>query len=68
MREAGWLKAAGLAFGLVSSLGASISIRKLLFGVQAWTRSLWPAWPSRLGWRLRWRVSACPPRGLSESG
>jgi macrolide transport system ATP-binding/permease protein len=36
MREAGRLTAPGLAFGLVCSLGASISIRKLLFGVQAW--------------------------------
>jgi predicted permease len=36
MREAGWLTAAGLAIGLVCSIGASISIRKLLFGVQAW--------------------------------
>jgi macrolide transport system ATP-binding/permease protein len=36
MREAGWLTAAGLTIGLVCSIGASISIRKLLFGVQAW--------------------------------
>ena len=36
MREAGRLTAPGLAFGLVCSLGASISIRKILFGVQAW--------------------------------
>jgi macrolide transport system ATP-binding/permease protein len=36
MREAGWLTAAGLAIGMVCSIGASISIRKLLFGVQAW--------------------------------
>jgi ABC-type antimicrobial peptide transport system permease subunit len=36
MREAGWLTAAGLAIGLVCSVGASVSIRKLLFGVQAW--------------------------------
>ena len=36
MREAGWLTAAGLAIGMVFSIGASISIRKLLFGVQAW--------------------------------
>jgi ABC-type antimicrobial peptide transport system permease subunit len=35
MREAGRLTAPGLAFGLVCSLGASISIRKILFGVQA---------------------------------
>jgi macrolide transport system ATP-binding/permease protein len=36
MREAGWLTAAGLTIGLACSIGASISIRKLLFGVQAW--------------------------------
>ena len=36
MREAGWLTAAGLTIGLTCSIGASISIRKLLFGVQAW--------------------------------
>jgi macrolide transport system ATP-binding/permease protein len=36
MRQAGWLTAAGLAIGLVCSLGASLLIRKLLFGVQAW--------------------------------
>ena len=36
MREAGWLTAAGLTVGLVCSIGASMSIRKLLFGVQAW--------------------------------
>jgi macrolide transport system ATP-binding/permease protein len=36
MRQAGWLTAAGLTIGLVCSLGASMLIRKLLFGVQAW--------------------------------
>jgi predicted permease len=36
MRQAGWLTAAGLAIGLVCSVGASLLIRKLLFGVQAW--------------------------------
>jgi ABC-type antimicrobial peptide transport system permease subunit len=36
MREAGWLTVAGLAIGLVCSVGASLFIRKLLFGVQAW--------------------------------
>ena len=36
MREAGWLTLAGLAIGLVCSLGAALSIRSLLFGVQAW--------------------------------
>jgi ABC-type antimicrobial peptide transport system permease subunit len=36
MRQAGWLTAAGLALGLVCSVGASMLIRKLLFGVQAW--------------------------------
>ncbi len=36
MRQAGWLTAAGLAIGLVCSVGASLLIRSLLFGVQAW--------------------------------
>jgi ABC-type antimicrobial peptide transport system permease subunit len=36
MRQAGWLTAAGLAIGLVCSVGASLLIRNLLFGVQAW--------------------------------
>jgi macrolide transport system ATP-binding/permease protein len=36
IRQAGWLTAAGLAIGLVCSVGASMLIRNLLFGVQAW--------------------------------
>jgi macrolide transport system ATP-binding/permease protein len=36
MRQAGRLTIVGLATGLVSSIGASLLIRKLLFGVQAW--------------------------------
>ena len=36
MRQAGWLTVAGLAIGLLCSVGTSMSIRKLLFGVQAW--------------------------------
>jgi len=36
MRQAGWLTVTGLAVGLVSSVGTSMLIRKLLFGVQAW--------------------------------
>ena len=36
MRQAGWLTVAGLAIGLVCSVGASLLIRNLLFGVQAW--------------------------------
>jgi ABC-type antimicrobial peptide transport system permease subunit len=36
MRQAGWLTVAGLMIGLVCSVGASLLIRKLLFGVQAW--------------------------------
>jgi predicted permease len=36
MRQAGWLTVAGLAIGLVCSVGTSMLIRKLLFGVQAW--------------------------------
>jgi macrolide transport system ATP-binding/permease protein len=36
MRQAGWLTLAGLSIGLVCSVGAALSIRSLLFGVQAW--------------------------------
>jgi len=36
LRQAGWLTVAGLAIGLVCSIGASVLMRKLLFGVAAW--------------------------------
>jgi ABC-type antimicrobial peptide transport system permease subunit len=36
MRQAGWLTGAGLAIGLVCSVGASFAMRSLLFQVQAW--------------------------------
>jgi predicted permease len=36
MRQAGWLIAAGLTIGLLCSVGASLLIRNLLFGVEAW--------------------------------
>jgi len=36
MLQSGWLTFAGLAIGLVCSMGASIVIRNLLFGVQPW--------------------------------
>jgi len=36
MRQAGGLTLVGLAIGLVGSVGASLLMRKLLFGVQAW--------------------------------
>jgi ABC-type antimicrobial peptide transport system permease subunit len=36
MRQAGWLTVAGLGIGLACSVGTSLLIRKLLFGVQAW--------------------------------
>ena len=36
MLQAGWLTGAGLAIGLIFSVGASLLIRNLLFGVQAW--------------------------------
>ncbi len=36
MRQAGWLTAVGLGIGLVCSVGASLLMRKLLFGVEAW--------------------------------
>ena len=42
MRQAGWLTLAGLAIGLVCSVGAALSIRSLLFGVQAWDEAWHP--------------------------
>lgn len=36
MRQATWLVTIGLAIGLAASLGTSIAMRSLLFGVQAW--------------------------------
>ena len=36
LRQAGWLTIAGLAIGLTCSVGTSMMIRRLLFGVQAW--------------------------------
>jgi ABC-type antimicrobial peptide transport system permease subunit len=36
MQQAGWLTVAGLLIGLVCSVGTSMLIRKLLFGVEAW--------------------------------
>jgi ABC-type antimicrobial peptide transport system permease subunit len=36
LRQAGWLTGAGLSIGMVCSVGASLLIRNLLFGVQAW--------------------------------
>ena len=36
MRQAGWLTVAGLTIGLVCSVGTSMLIRKLLFGVEVW--------------------------------
>lgn len=36
MQQAGWLTFAGLTIGLFCSLGTSMLIRSLLFGVQAW--------------------------------
>lgn len=36
MAQAGWLTAAGLAIGLVCSVGTSMFIRNLLFGVEVW--------------------------------
>jgi len=36
MLQAGWLTVAGLAIGLACSIGTSLLIRNLLFGVQAW--------------------------------
>ena len=36
LRQAGWLTGLGLAIGLAASIGTSLLMRSLLFGVQAW--------------------------------
>ena len=36
MRQAGWLTAIGVGVGLVCAVGASLLMRKVLFGVAAW--------------------------------
>jgi macrolide transport system ATP-binding/permease protein len=36
LKEAGWLAGAGIAAGIICSIGAAILMRGLLFGVQAW--------------------------------
>jgi predicted permease len=36
MKQAGWLTALGVGVGLVCSVGTSMLMRKLLFGVEAW--------------------------------
>ncbi len=36
MRQAGWLTITGLVLGFAGSIGASLFLRKLLFGVQPW--------------------------------
>ncbi len=36
MGQAGWLTVTGIGIGLVCSIGASLLMRKILFGVQAW--------------------------------
>ena len=36
MQEAGWLSGVGLVIGLLSSVGASLLMHNLLFGVRAW--------------------------------
>jgi len=43
LREAGWLTVIGIAAGLVVSLGVSVLMRKLLFGVHAWDVSTFVA-------------------------
>ena len=40
LREAGWLTAIGIVLGLVCSLLTAISMRSLLFDVQAWDTSI----------------------------
>jgi macrolide transport system ATP-binding/permease protein len=36
LRQAGWLTGTGLSIGMVCSVGASLLMRNLLFGVRAW--------------------------------
>jgi predicted permease len=36
MRQGGWLTGVGVALGIACSIGASLGMRKLLFGVAAW--------------------------------
>jgi predicted permease len=36
MRQAGWLTLSGVGIGLACAVGASMAMRNLLFGVQAW--------------------------------
>jgi macrolide transport system ATP-binding/permease protein len=36
MRQAGWLTTMGIVAGLACSVGASLAMKKLLFGVEAW--------------------------------
>jgi ABC-type antimicrobial peptide transport system permease subunit len=36
MRQAGWLTALGVGIGLACSVGTSLLMRQILFGVQAW--------------------------------
>ena len=39
MRQAGWLTLIGVGVGLVCAIGASLLMRKVLFGVAAWDAS-----------------------------
>jgi predicted permease len=36
MRQAGWLTSIGIVLGLMCAVGASVAMRKVLFGVAAW--------------------------------
>ncbi|HEX4285897.1 MAG TPA: ABC transporter permease [Terracidiphilus sp.] len=36
MRQAGWLTITGISIGIACAVGASMAMRKLLFGVEAW--------------------------------
>jgi predicted lysophospholipase L1 biosynthesis ABC-type transport system permease subunit len=59
MQQAGWLTVAGLSIGLVCSVGTSMLIRKLLFGVEAWDGMTLGGWLSCWGWPRSRQVS-CP--------
>ena len=58
MRQAGWLTVVGVGAGLVCSVGASMLMRKLLFGVEAWDLPTLGLVALVLGER-RWRRVFC---------
>ncbi len=68
MRQAGWLTASGLAIGLVCSIGVSMLIRKLLFGVEAWDAITLAGVALLLGLASLAAGFSRAPRRIRESG